>query len=183
MNLSKLSKRGLSFLLALLFSPIAFADPSAVLASPLIAGASVSDDYLADSPGKFLARRFNSNPKIIKKAQWGAKSYETFQRIKDRDFEKASTFIGIDLFFWDSTTSQLEKSQTVLKDLIAKAKERGMILILADIPLLWSSQKLRGTLNEKIRSECARYSRCHVFGLSALYDQVKANNGLRIGGQ
>ena len=103
---------------------------------PLITGASVSADWLSDSPGKRLALRHTpkSNIKVI--ARGGNTSATTVATLKDSDLKDRTSVIAIDAFFWDSTLATSKASVETLRKLVERTEKLGIPLVLGEIPLL-----------------------------------------------
>jgi|GEM_PF-2601637 len=171
------------FILVVLFSKLGFAGIAENLKSPLIIGASVSADFMSDSPGKILASKYTSTGNIKKIAKWGAGSSEILDRIKERHLKNSTSIIGLDFLFWDSVNSSVSEASKNIVTLIAMAKQKNIPVIIGDIPNLLSGQNYRSGINTALRSHCASYSKCKIFGLSQLYAEVTRNKGLTIRGK
>lgn len=175
--------RKLFFILVLLFSKLASAGIAENLKSPLIVGASVSADFMSDSPGKILASKYTSSGNIKKVAQWGAGSSDILGRIKDRHLKNTTAIIGLDFLFWDSVDSSVSEASKNIGSLIGLAKQKNIPVIFGDIPNLLSGQAHRTGINAALRSQCATYSKCKIFSLSQLYAEVNRSKGLTIRGK
>lgn len=162
----------------------ASASLSVLLEKPLIAGASVSADHSAPSPGKKLALRYTSKDKVKTIAFNGRPGVETLKSINDQVLKDRSILIGIDLFFWDSVLPSSRASLEALDKLFKQSDKYNLPLVLGEIPgLMPSRQPSRNKLNQAIRQGCAQRTNCYVMPFDQLLRQVLANGYLEIKGK
>lgn len=142
------------------------ADPDAALralfAHPLIAGASVSAGFKAESPGRRAARKLGTDAGVASVAVAGAAGASQAQRLTDENLAAASVVIGADLFFWDSRRdckAGLDAVDEVFKRLAA----RKTPAIIGTVPGEDCG------LNEKIARACAAADSCAVLDLASSY--------------
>lgn len=149
------------------------ADLSAVLAKPLILGASVSADYLTPSPGKRASLRYTSAANIDVLAANGRRGYDSVRMLQDSRLKDRTALIGVDTFFWDALSPSPTASVRAVESLVEKAESRGIPIIIGDVPVVMPSlQRSVVEVNRAIKRACEVYSRCRVLGLNALFAQV-----------
>lgn len=154
-------------------------DLAKILERPLIAGASMSADWGATSPGKRLAQKYSRDIDTV--ATPGASSLSIWGELQG-SLDGRTAVIALDLFFWD--TRRASPSTTVLQALLKKASERNMPVVLGDVPEIFRGQQPgRAAMNEAIRSKCAAYAHCRLFSLDALYRKMNQERGMTIDGR
>lgn len=140
---------------------------------PLIIGASVSADYLSNSPGKRLALRFTERHNIQTIAKNGRPGRETLKAIHEKTLEDRSIVIGMDLFFWDSTLPHPQTSIHELHRLVAMVEKKKIPLILGDIPeLLPGWQQSRKLIQDEIHRISHTTKHVYLFPLEHIYKDV-----------
>jgi hypothetical protein len=165
-------------------SKIAEADLKKIFNKPLIIGASVSADYLAESPGKRLAKRYTKSSEIVTKAIGGRAGRDLLPTLAAKTFDDRSVVVGIDLFFWDSTFRDPKPSLAALDRLMTDVKKRNLPIVLGEIPgLLPSRQPQRAALNAAIHKACASYENCYVMPFDDLLSRIMKDWSLEIKGR
>jgi hypothetical protein len=155
-----------------------------VFRAPLILGASVSADYGTLSPGRRASLRYREPSRIITIAQGGTPGVEIVGRVRANDIRDRSVVIALDLFFWDSTVADPSRSLAAVQRLTQWTAAQGIPLLLGDIPLfLPGRQPQRERLNEAIRAQCLRTTRCVLVPLDTLHQQVIRDGFLTIHGR
>lgn len=155
-----------------------------VLKSPLILGASVSQGFLADSPGKVLAKRYTEAKNIRTIAYNGSSSIDVLRRAPTESFADRSVVIAIDLFFWDSILSSPDASLKGMHRLFKEVSERKIPLVVGDIPdLLPSRQPQAARLNQELRTLCAQTENCAILSLDRLAKSLVRTGQLEYKGQ
>lgn len=148
-------------------------DLAQVLARPLIIGASVSGDYLTPSPGKRAALRYTTLEKIDVLAGNGRRGYDSLRLLKSAKIQDRTAILGVDTFFWDAMAPSPEASVRAIDELVGIARQRGVPLILGDVPVVMPSrQKSVAAVNAALSRACTSYPRCRIVGLNALFQQV-----------
>jgi hypothetical protein len=151
-----------------------------LLHRPLIVGASVSDDYLSQSPGKRLALKYTDKHNIHVIAKNGAPGREIVHRIHEKDLENRSIVIGMDLFFWDSTLHSPQLSLQALHRFTEKMSDHRIPFILGDIPeLLPDWQPSRKIIDDEIHKIAKTNPLCQLLPLDRLYKQVLRDGFIR----
>lgn len=150
-----------------------------VFKRPLIVGASVSDDYQTDSPGKELAFRYTKPSEIKTIAKNGRQGKDTLQLVNLNTLKDRTVIIGVDLFFWDSTKPNPKDSIKALNKLISQARERDIPIVLGDIPtLLPQFQPSALSLNKELLQMCQDYGKCYILPLHEILREVIADGYL-----
>lgn len=140
---------------------------------PLILGASVSADYLSNSPGKRLALRYTDKKNIRIIAKNGCPGRETVKLIHETDLKDRTVAIGIDLFFWDSTLPSPQTSLHALHKFDQMMTEHRIPYVIGDIPeLLPGWQQSRKEIQNEIHKLAKENPLCHLFSLDHLYKEV-----------
>lgn len=150
-----------------------------VFKRPLIIGASVSDDFQTDSPGKELAFRYTKPSEIKTIAKNGRQGKDTLQLVNLNTLKDRTVIIGVDLFFWDSTKPNPKESIKALNKLISQARERDIPIVLGDIPtLLPQFQPSALNLNKELLQTCRDYEKCYILPLHDILHAVLADGYL-----
>jgi hypothetical protein len=166
-----------------LFASSAYAENvRAVMQAPLIVGASVSADYSTASPGKRLALRHTEAKNIETIARGGKNSLELMPLVDAAALEGRTSVIALDLFFWDSVLRNSARSVAKLKQIVQRAADAKIPLVLGDIPdLMGSKQPGRKKLNGEITRLCKAPHGCYLVPLDALLARIKKDGGLIVG--
>lgn len=139
------------------------------LKTPLIIGASVSQGFLAESPGKLLARRYTDVKNIRTIAFNGHSSIDVLRRVPSESFADRSAVIAVDLFFWDSLRDSPEASLAGMRRLFEEVRTRKIPLVVGDIPnLLPSRQPQAAKLNQEMRKLCSQTPDCSILSLDSM---------------
>lgn len=155
-----------------------------LLERPLIAGASVSADYLAPSPGKTLSLKHTESSKIRVIARNGAPGKETVRKIDERALTDRTALIGVDLFFWDSTHADAAPSLAALDDLMARTARLGLPVILGNVPgILPSHQPSRLALNRAIEEASKKHAHCRILRIDRIFAQAMIQGGAFVDGK
>jgi hypothetical protein len=163
-------------------SPARAENVRAVCQAPLIVGASVSADYGTLSPGKRLALRHTEEKNIETVARGGKSSLEVLPLLGERALEGRTAIFALDLFFWDSVLRNPGKSVAKLKEIVQRAADAKIPLVLGDVPeLMYGKQPGRKRLNQEISRLCKAPHGCYLVPLDALLARVKKDGGLQIG--
>jgi hypothetical protein len=142
---------------------------SSALQKPLIVGASVSDDYLTDSPGKTLALRYTKRDQIKVIARNGTPGREVLKSVSASAVKNATVIIGVDLFFWDSLAPSPDESLKAMSRLVSLATQQNIPIVLGEVPeLMPSRQHSVYSLNKKMQELCQNYSQCKILPLNAI---------------
>lgn len=155
------------------------------LQDTLIAGASVSDDYLTPSPGKRLALKYTSKERIKVVAGNGRPGKTTVKLIEDELVGKTAV-IGLDLFFWDSFLPDPAESLKAMDRFFRATGARKLDVVVGDIPVFAPGiQKSAAALNARIERACRENERCHRIPLhdllvKAVTDGHVTKNGKKI---
>ncbi|MGZ5280197.1 MAG: hypothetical protein ACXWC9_09655 [Pseudobdellovibrionaceae bacterium] len=140
---------------------------------PLIVGASVSADYFTESPGKVLALDYTSPERIKVLAQKGKASTHILKNFSESHIEDRSIVIGVDLFFWDSFTSNATASLEQLEKIVHLSEKHKVPLVLGEIPtLLPATQKSALAINKRMRELCQSKSTCYLLPLHGLMEKT-----------
>jgi hypothetical protein len=109
---------------------------------------------------------------------------EVLKRVNEAALEGRTIVIAVDLFFWDSALPRPSASITALDHLLREVRERGIPLVLGEIPeLLPGHQPGRNILNTAIRRAAAEYPACAVMPFERLFQQVMRDGYLEIRGK
>lgn len=160
-------------LLLALFLPsgASAADLRALLRHTLVLGASVSRGFATEGPGTRLARRYGGRVTNLAEDNKPITDY-------DLDFDAGflapySAVIAIDVLFWDSGTVFFNGgSKRRFTELVRAAADRGIPLVVGDIPKLVNFQLSRAALNRHIRATCRPELRCYVLPFDQLHHQA-----------
>ncbi|HYX36179.1 MAG TPA: hypothetical protein VE954_24010 [Oligoflexus sp.] len=158
--------------------------PEALLAKPLITGASVSADWSTASPGKTLALRYTGKSHIKTIAFGGRTGRDVIKEIKPKDVQDRTIIMAVDFLFWDSTLTEAEPSIKALENLMSQASNLSLPIVLGEIPeLLPGRQVQRQRLNQEITQRCASYKQCFLMPFNQLHEQVSKDGYLEIKGR
>lgn len=150
-----------------------------VLAKPLILGASVSADHSSPSPGKKLALAHTSAHAIRTIAFGGRPSLQVLPHLKPEGLKDRSIVIAVDLFFWDSLLPSPQASVGALEDLLGRVKERGIPLVLGNIPnLMPALQPSRSALNQAMEKACRDYDKCMILPFDSFLQRLLREGSL-----
>ncbi len=151
---------------------------------PLILGASVSADWLAESPGKKLALRY-TKPHLIKTIAFGGRpGLQVLKNVSPSDLKDRTIIIGVDLFFWDSTFTNADASVKALNELVAQTKELEIPLVLGEIPeLIPERQPCIKPLNQALSKVANIHGHCHLMLFNQLMHQILEDGHLHIKGR
>jgi len=153
-----------------------------LLQHPLIVGASVSADWIAPSPGKYLVEQRAPTADVRTIARGRTTGAQVLKSVRPEDLRDRSVVIGVDLFFWDSTQSQCATSLEALRSLIHQTASLKIPLVLGDVPeLLPGRHPCRDSLNREIRS--AQHRHVGVLGLEAIHREILTTGRLRYRGR
>jgi hypothetical protein len=156
---------------------------NSILQRPLIIGASVSGDYLTESPGKRLALRYTKSDQIKVIAKKGTPGRELLKLVSATQVKNATSIIGIDLFFWDSFSSDPADSLKAMDHLVALAEQQKIPLILGDVPTLMPSRQTSVvSINKKLKDVCGHYPRCKILPLDSILKKTLAEGFITQGG-
>lgn len=151
---------------------------------PLILGASVSADWLAQSPGKKLALRYTELHQIKTIAFGGSPGLQVLKHLSEEDLSDRTIVIGVDLFFWDSTFPSPEASMKALKKLVDQTAELDIPLVLGEIPeLIPERQPGLKSLNHALSKVSHAYPHCHLMLFNQLLHQILEEGHLHIKGR
>lgn len=157
-------------------------EPRRLFERPLIAGASVSADHFAVSPGKRLSLRYTPHGNIRTVAQGGTPGREIVRRLTEPVLADRSVVVAMDLFFWDSLAPDPQASRAALLSLVARTGARGTPVVIGNIPeLLPGRQPSRRKLNALIRQQAGESPHCRVLDLDSLHRRVLRDGYLTIG--
>jgi len=149
---------------------------SQILHRPLIVGASISGDYLTQSPGKLLALRFTETEKINVIAAKGMPGRDIMKQVSKLSLKDRSAVIGVDLFFWDSFAPNTHETLKAVDKIVNLAVEKNIPLVLGEVPLLMPSRQASlPTINDKILEACKKYSQCYMLPLNSIFRKVLAD--------
>ncbi len=152
--------------------------------SPLIVGASVSGDYLTPSPGKRLALRHTTLDRIRVIARQGKPGREMVRSVSPMVLKDRSSIICVDTFFWDSLATTPAESLRALETLSNLSLERGIPLVLGEIPnVLESFQRSVVPLNRKIEEIGRTNSNCRVIPINAIVQKTFSQGYLEQNGR
>ena len=160
------------------------ADPcTTALHRPLIAGASVSADTGAISPGKRLALRYTDSDDILTIARGGAASIAILPFLSESVLAERSTVIAIDLFFWDSVAPACSTAISGMSNLLERTRKLAIPVVLGDIPALMPDmQPCRDALNEAIRHQCQQPG-CQIVPIDAFNEELMQSGSVTIHGK
>jgi hypothetical protein len=145
----------------------------AALARPLIIGASVSNDFLTESPGKRLALRYTSPDQIKVVAENGQPGIKVLKSLDESTLDDRTSIIGVDLFFWDSFLKNSAQSEQAVENVIEEARRKDLVIVIGDVPPLRpSAQPSLQKLNLKIRQSCAAYAGCRLLPLERIFTGI-----------
>lgn len=140
-----------------------------VLKRPLIVGASVSGDFLTQSPGKRLALRYTTADQIKVIAANGKPGREMLKFVDKDTLRDRTAIIGLDLFFWDSFAARPHETLKEIERLVKLAEEKKIDLVLGEVPeFVPHLQKSAAAINQKIAEVCAAHPRCHRLALHSI---------------
>lgn len=171
-----------TFLLVLLLpSAASAADLRGLLRHTLVLGASVSRGFATEGPGSRLAKRFGG--RVTNLAE-DSKPITDYEEDFDEEFlAPYSAVIAIDVLFWDSGAVFFNgAAKEKFSELVEAAAERGIPLVVGDIPKLVNFQLSRGALNAHIRATCRPERRCYVLPFDQLHRQA-VEEGILIKGR
>lgn len=170
----------------LCFLPASAADRATLFERPLILGASVSANYLAESPGLKLAKRYwTAKQQIASRARSGAKGRDQVKGLGAADLRGYSAIIGVDLFYWDGRDlayrwsdyfeDTCAPSVQAAKRFLLAAPAAKVPTVLGNIPLGNSCAK---KLNEVLAQNCRAGNRCYVLDLASILSRLQRARGL-----
>lgn len=152
-----------------------------VFSRTLILGASVSRGYATEGPGTRAAKRFGGKVENLAEDEAPASDFD--EEITQEFLAPYTAVIAIDFLFWDSGNVFFNgQSKGKFDELVEAAAERGIPLVVGDIPQLINWQLSRDTLNRHIYATCKPEKRCYVLPFNQLHAQAKGE-GLVIRGK
>lgn len=156
-----------------------------LLQKPLIIGSSTSADRISQSPAKKLSLDYTSLENIKKITRNGSGGFKILKDLHSIDLSDRTVIIALDLFFWDSTLkSSLNLSYEQMERLIKMAEERGIPLIIGNVPeLLPGFQPARQYINEAIAKTCYINKNCYMFDMEALLKKLREEGYLTFSGK
>lgn len=154
----------------------------ALLASPLIVGASVSADRNTISPGKRLSLKYTTADQITTVAEGGNRAPQQVRKINPALLAGKTIIFGIDLFYWDTLDPRTGAATQALRDVIEQATPLPGGIVLATVPHLVRWQFGRPAVNNALRSMCTEAVNCHLYDLDRRYQEVTAAGGLDVDG-
>ena len=147
----------------------------------LIIGASVSADYAAPSPGRYLAERAGIRPEnLVIQAKNGKKSTFHMNWLEE-NYSRANfdTVIAVDLFFhdykWKNSLSNAEKQH--VRSYLDKLLETAEDVILGNVISLFGSSDSKRAINDFFNKLAAEDDRIHVIETDKLYDEIRSARG------
>jgi hypothetical protein len=92
--------------------------------------------------------------------------------------------IGVDLFFWDSFSSDTPATLKAVDKIVSLAASKNIPLVLGEVPLLMPSrQESLPAINDRIFEACKKYSQCYMLPLNTILLKVIADGYVVQGGQ
>lgn len=143
----------------------------ALFSHVLIAGASVSAGFRAESPGRRVAERFGAGGSVVSVAAPGAAAASQVPRLTDARLAAASVVVGVDLFFWDARRD-CAPGLAAMDDLFRRLAVRGTPAIVGTVP---GGGDCGAALNAKLARACSPARDCFLLDLAALYAKAAAD--------
>ena len=142
-------------------------------ARPLILGASVSGDFLTESPGKRLALRYTKLAQITVIAKKGTAGKELLKSMPASALKDRTSIIAMDLFFWDSFAANPAESLKAMDRLVKLAQQQKIPIVLGNVPALMPTrQPSVDAINKQIKELCQNYSSCKILPLDLILQKI-----------
>ncbi|RYZ82998.1 MAG: SGNH/GDSL hydrolase family protein [Proteobacteria bacterium] len=136
---------------------------------PLILGASVSGDYLTESPGKRLALRYTKSDQIKVIARKGTPGKELLKSVSASAVKDRTVIVAMDLFFWDSLAASPAESLKAMDRIVKLAREQNIPIVIGDVPALMPSRQTSVlAINKQLKETCKDYPQCKILPLDAI---------------
>jgi lysophospholipase L1-like esterase len=151
-----------------------------LLSTPLILGASVSDNYKGvQSPGRLLALKNTARERITTVARNGATAENILAELDFGVLKDHTSVIALDLLFWDSFTTDPSTSLELVGELILKLGKLGIPIILGSIPGSFGSmQPSLARLNDEVERFASIYANCIEFPLDRFFKALIKDGGI-----
>lgn len=156
-----------------------------VFQKPLILGASVSAGFGigGKGPGHRVSGRYTSASNIKSYAEDGQKGADLAEDFSEEVFAGRSVVIAVDFLFWDSASPFPGAGKKALDALISYTGEKGIPLVVGDIPNLEGLQLSRWSLNSHIHRACKKERGCHIIKFDQLHQDATSEAGVLIKGK
>lgn len=154
---------------------------------PLIAGASVSADFGATSPGRYIAEMVGVKPLIIAHIGSSGSASELLPELTPEVLSNASVIIALDIMFWDSWRKDCARGIQAAHTLFDKAVEAQVPIILGTVPKIEvdfitlvvagveiHQQRCVEELNTVIRALCTLKNHCLLIDLANFYVEIQS---------
>lgn len=144
-------------------------DLKTIFERPLILGASVSGDYLTESPGKRLALRYTKPDHIKVIAKKGTAGKELLKSVSASAFKDRTVVVAMDIFFWDSFAAAPGESLKAMDRLVKLAQQQNIPIVIGDVPALMPSRQTSVlAVNKQLEELCNNYERCKILPLDKI---------------